>query len=446
MFEKVLIANRGEIAVRIIRTLREMGIKSVSVYSTNDKNSLHVILADESVCIGPEKLHESYLKISNILSAAEITGAEAIHPGYGLLAENSDFAEACLSSGFVFIGPSPENIKLLGDKIQARKLAKSLNIPVVPGSDEPVRNEKEAMDISLELGFPVLIKSAYGGGGRGMKVVTTPGNLKSGLELARSETEISFGKGEVFIEKYFERARHVEVQIIGLGDGNVICLGDRDCSVQRRNQKIIEEGMAPFIPDQVRKKMWRDAIKLASSINYKNAGTVEFLLDEDFNYYFLEVNTRIQVEHPVTEIVTSTDIVKIQIMVAGGEKVNISSFESVPKIHAIECRINAEDPYTFAPSPGVVEDFHFPGGPCIRVDSALVRGQAVSPLYDPLLAKIIAYGETREQALQRAKRALHEVRVKGVNTNVELLMKILNSRNFEEGILSTRIVEEVLIP
>ncbi len=445
MFEKVLIANRGEIAVRIIRSLRDMGITSVAVYAVNEKNALHVALADEAVCIGPEPLSESYLKVPNILSAAEITGADAVHPGYGLLAENPDFAEACIQSGFVFIGPQPEIIASLGDKIKARHVAKKVGVPVVPGSEGPVKDEREVRNIADELGYPLILKAAHGGGGRGMKLVTSPGSLSSAFQLAQVEAEAAFGSGEIFVEKYFEPARHIEVQVFGDGKGGVICLGDRDCSVQRRNQKIVEEAPAPFLSWEVRKRIWNDAVKLAAHLKYLNAGTVEFLVDEEGNHYFLEMNTRIQVEHPVTEIITGTDIVKAQVLIAANEDPGISSLDEPPNVHALECRINAEDPYSFAPSPGVVEDFHFPGGPYVRVDTALLRNQMVSPVYDPLLAKVITWGENREQAIERMKRALAETRVSGVKINVPFLLKLLEFQDFVRGPLSTRMVEKVLV-
>ncbi|MBI5809853.1 MAG: acetyl-CoA carboxylase biotin carboxylase subunit [Deltaproteobacteria bacterium] len=433
MFNKILIANRGEIAVRIIRACKEMGIKTLAVYSEADRDALHAKFADGAICIGPAKSSESYLNITSIISAIEVADAEAVHPGYGFLAENAAFAEACEKCGIKFIGPASATMRLMGNKIQAKKTATEASVPVLDWSNAGLAGEKEALEVSKKIGFPVLIKAASGGGGRGMKLVHTQASLGSAFNMARMEALAAFGDGEVFIEKYCEMPRHIEIQIIADEHGNVIHLGERECSIQRRHQKILEESPSPAVDERLRHKMGEAAVKLARTIGYTNAGTVEFLLDKDRKFHFMEMNTRVQVEHPVTEMVTGLDILKEQIRIAGGERLKLKQKNVELKGHSIECRINAEDPKTFLPSPGKITELVIPGGPGVRVDSALYCGCSVPPYYDNLLAKLIVHAGTRQEAIARMLRALEEFHVAGVKTNIPLHLKILRDHDFIAG-------------
>jgi acetyl-CoA carboxylase biotin carboxylase subunit len=442
MIHKVLIANRGEIAVRIIRTCREMGIKTVAIYSTIDRNSMHVQMADESVCVGPPESAESYLNVPSILSAIEITDADSIHPGYGFLAENPAFAEICENYGVKFIGPSSEAIRLMGDKVQARRAVQKVKVPVVPGSETAVTEEDEGLKISKEIGFPVIIKAAAGGGGRGMKIVHSPASFINAFLTAQSEALSAFGIADVYIEKYFEQSRHVEVQVMGDRFGSVVHLGDRDCSVQRRHQKLIEEAPAPFIPARTRNRLWKAAVDAATAVNYNNVGTIEFLYTPDGDFYFLEMNTRIQVEHPVTEAVTGIDIVREQFRIADGKKLRFEQKDIHLRGHAIECRINAEDPETFVPSPGTIRSCTFPGGFGVRVDTAVYPGYTVPPTYDSLLGKLIVHGDDRNDAIMRMRRALDEMRMDGVKTTIDLHKKLMNNTDFTEGRLWTSFISK----
>lgn len=442
-FKKILIANRGEIALRIIRSCKEMGIKTVAVYSEADRNSLHVTFADEAVCIGPNYSKDSYLKISNILSAANITGADAIHPGYGFLAENARFADICQESGIKFIGPSAEMIRLMGDKAVAKDTMKKSGVPVVPGSDGIVDSVEEGKKLAIEMGFPVIIKAVAGGGGKGMRVVTEEGEFENAYMMARNEAEASFSNGDVYIEKFIENPRHVEIQIMGDQFGTVYHYGERDCSVQRRHQKLIEESPSPIIDDELRAKMGDAAIKGAASINYEGAGTIEFLVDKHKNFYFMEMNTRIQVEHPVSEMVYDVDLLRQQILVAMGEHVDTPPGK--PQGHAIEFRINAEDPENnFRPSPGRIESLHYPGGFGVRVDSHIYQGYSIPPYYDSLIAKLIVWGKNREFAINRAKRALEEFTVEGIKTTIPFHLQVLNNEHFISGNFDTSFVEKFL--
>ena len=442
MIHKVLIANRGEIAVRIIRTCREMGIKTVAVYSTADRDALHVKMADQSVCIGPPPSAESYLNIPSILSAIEITDADSVHPGYGFLAENAAFAEICQNYGVRFIGPSAEAIRLMGDKIAARRAVQKVKVPVVPGSEQAITEEDDGLRIAKDLGFPVIVKAAAGGGGRGMKIVHSPASFINAFLTAQSEALSAFGVPDVYIEKYFDSARHVEVQVMGDRHGNVIHLGDRDCSMQRRHQKLIEEAPAPGIPSRVRKGLWKAAVDAASAVKYDNVGTIEFLYIPDGEYYFLEMNTRIQVEHPVTEMVTGIDIVREQLRIADGKKLRYAQEDVTHRGHAIEVRINAEDPETFLPFPGKIDYCSFPGGFGVRIDTAIYPGYTVPPTYDSLLGKLIVHGEDRNEAIMRMRRALDEIRIDGVRTTVAFHKKILVNSDFVEARLSTNFLEK----
>ncbi len=442
MIEKVLIANRGEIALRIIRTCRELGLKSVLVYSTADKDSLPVRFADQAICIGPPDSKDSYLNVPSILAALEVTDADAVHPGYGFLAENAAFAEICENYGIKFIGPPSQVIRLMGNKIEARKAVAAAGVPILPGSEGPVTEEDEGLEIARKIGFPVIVKAAAGGGGRGMKIVHSPATFINAFLTSQSEALAGFGLPDVYIEKYFEEARHVEVQILADSHGNIIHLGDRDCSIQRRHQKLLEEAPAPNIPARVRKKIHQAAVAAAKAVGYVNAGTVEFLYVPDGSFYFLEMNTRIQVEHPVTEMVTGVDIVKEQIAIANGKKLRIKQEDVKIKGHAIECRINAEDPEKFTPSPGLIRTAYFPGGYGVRVDTAVYNGYIVPSVYDSLIAKIICWGEDRKEAMARMRRALEEMIVEGIKTSIPLHIRILNDADFVEGNLSTRFLEK----
>ncbi len=443
MIHKVLIANRGEIAVRIIRTCREMGIKTVAVFSTTDRDALHVKMADQSVCIGPPPSAESYLNIPAILSAIEITDADSVHPGYGFLAENAAFAEICQNYGVKFIGPSSEAIRLMGDKIGARRAVQKVKVPVVPGSEEAITEEDDGLRIAKDLGFPVIVKAAAGGGGRGMKIVHSPASFINAFLTAQTEALSAFGVPDVYIEKYFDNARHVEVQVMGDRHGNVIHLGDRDCSLQRRHQKLIEEAPAPSVPARVRNRLWKAAVDAAAGVNYDNVGTIEFLYIPDGEFYFLEMNTRIQVEHPVTEMITGIDIIREQIRIADGKKLRYDQADIVQRGHAIEVRINAEDPDTFLPFPGPIQSCVFPGGFGVRVDTAIYPGYVVPSTYDSLLGKLIVHGEDRNEAIMRMRRALDEVRIEGVRTTVGFHKKILVNSDFVEARLSTNFIEKL---
>jgi len=433
MFNKVLVANRGEIAIRVIRACKELGIKTLAVYSEADREALHVKFADGAICIGSAKPAESYLNMINLISTMEVADAEAMHPGYGFLAENAAFAEACEKCGIKFIGPSSAIIRLMGNKVQAKKLAEGVKVPVLPWSNAPIENEKEAIAVAKQIGFPVLIKASSGGGGRGMKLVHTQAAMASSFHMARREAINSFGDGEVFIEKYCELPRHVEIQILAGEGGNVVHLGERECSIQRRHQKIIEESPSPAVDAKLRQKMGEAAVRLAKAIGYTNAGTVEFLLDKDKKFHFMEMNPRVQVEHPVTEMVTGIDIIKEQINIAATRKLRLRQRNIKMQGHSIECRINAEDPQTFVPSAGKITELVLPGGPGVRVDTHIYCGCVISPYYDSLLAKVIVHAETREAAIARMTRALGEFHLRGIKTNVSLLLKIMKNHDFIAG-------------
>lgn len=442
MFEKILIANRGEIAVRIIRACRELGIGTVAVYSEADRESLHVLLADEAYCVGPAPSAQSYLNIPNIMSTALLAGVDAIHPGYGYLSEQAHFAEICASHGIKFIGPSPESIARMGDKAAAKQTVRAAGVPVIPGSDGPVSDEREALAIAEEIGFPVLIKAAAGGGGMGMRVVYDRQQFASAFQIARSEAQAAFGNPNVYIEKAIERARHVEIQVLADEYGNIIHLGERECSIQRRHQKLVEESPSPAVTPELRQAMGEAAIRAAQAVGYANAGTVEFLLDPDGNFYFLEMNTRIQVEHPVTEMVTGVDLVKQQILIAAGEKLPWKQEDIEWRGHAIEFRINAEDPdRNFMPAPGRITLIHAPGGPGVRFDSGVYSGMMIPPYYDSMFAKLIVHGRDREEAIARARAALHDLVVEGVHTNIEFHLRVLDDEAFRRGQLSTDFIE-----
>ncbi len=433
MLDKIVIANRGEIALRILRACRELRIKTVAVHSDVDRNLMHVRLADESVCIGPAQSRESYLNIPAIISAAEVTDAVAIHPGYGFLAENADFAERVESSGFIFIGPHPETIRLMGDKISARKAMRTAGVPCVPGSDGPLADDPDInLRLAKQIGYPVIIKAAGGGGGRGMRVVHAEGALLNAIALTRAEALSAFSSELVYMEKYLEHPRHIEFQVLADSYGNTIHLGERDCSMQRRHQKVLEEAPAPGLTERLRNRLGSLAVEACERINYRSAGTFEFLY-EDGEFYFIEMNTRLQVEHPVTEMITDVDIVKQQLLVAAGHKLHLKQKDIVLRGHAIECRINAEDPSNFMPSPGAVTQFHCPGGPGIRVDSHLYNGYTVPPHYDSMIGKIIAYGDSRAAALSRMSGALAEAVIDGIKTNIPLHREIMRDANFQRG-------------
>lgn len=444
LFKKILIANRGEIAVRIIRTCKELGIKTVAVYSDIDRESMHVKFADEAVCIGPANPQQSYLHTPAILSASEITDAEAIHPGYGFLSENPQFAEACEKSGITFIGPRPVNIRLGGDKARARQILKKKGIPVVPGSNGVVKDQETAIEVARLIGFPVILKSSAGGGGRGMRIAESEGDFRKAFNTALKETHAAFGSGHLYLEKFIPEIRHIEVQIMADNEGNVIHLGERNCSIQRRYQKLIEEAPAPLVSDRLKKELGHYAIKAAKAIKYRNVGTVEFIVDRNENVYFMEINTRIQVEHSVTEAVTGIDIIKEQIMLAAGNLLDIKQSKIKLRGHAIECRINAEDPERFMPSPGRIKFFYQPGGHGVRVDTAAYCGWIVPSNYDSLIAKLITTGNDREEAIHRMKRALSEFIIKGIHTTIPFHMKLLNTDAFLEGNYTTSLVERIM--
>ena len=444
MFRKILIANRGEIALRIIWACRELGIKTVAIYSTADADSLHVRFADEEVCIGPPRNEESYLNISSVISAAEITDAEAIHPGYGFLAESAHFAEVCRECGLTFIGPGPDVIRRLGDKAEARRTMIEAGVPVVPGSEGVVANVDEARDAAEGIGYPLLVKASAGGGGRGMRVVAEPDELERQFEAARNEAASAFGVADVYLEKFVMQPRHIEFQIFADTHGNAVHLFERECSVQRRHQKLLEECPSTALDPDLRARMAEAALTATRSCGYVNAGTVEFLLAPDGKFYFIEMNTRIQVEHPVTEMVTGIDLVKEQVRVAAGEPLSFEQQDVTRNGHAIECRINAEDPDTFRPSPGKITTFHPPGGPGIRVDTACHGEAIVPPFYDSLIAKVIAKGNTRGEAILRMRRALESFVVEGIQTNVKLQQRILQEEDFVRGRLSTAFMDRFM--
>ena len=440
MFHKILIANRGEIALRVIRVCRELGIKTVAVYSEADKFSLHVKFADEAVCIGPPPGRESYLNIPRIISAAEVTNADAIHPGYGFLAENASFAEICNSSGIAFIGPTPDQITAMGDKALAKDTMKKAGVPVVPGSNGVLRTPKEALEIAHEIGLPVILKAVAGGGGKGMRIVRDAEELEKVFQMASTEATSAFGNGDLYLEKFVEQPHHIEIQVFGDQSGNVIHLNERDCSVQRRHQKLIEESPSPIVSQELRAAMGAAAVKGAKSVKYLGAGTVEFLVDKDRNFYFMEMNTRIQVEHPVTEEVTGLDLVKLQIRIAAGDKLGKKTIK--PRGHAIECRINAEDPaHGFRPSPGEITGFHMPGGYGVRVDTHCYAGYKISPFYDSLIAKLIISASTREEAIEKMASALEEFTIEGIHTTIPFHRKVMQEHRFLSGKFDTSFVE-----
>jgi acetyl-CoA carboxylase biotin carboxylase subunit len=444
MLEKVLIANRGEIALRILRACKELGIKTVAVHSSADKDLMHVRLADESVCIGPASATQSYLHVPAIISATEVTDAVAIHPGYGFLSENADFAEQVERSGFTFIGPRAETIRIMGDKVSAIEEMKKAGVPTVPGSDGPLDdNNERTLSIAREIGYPVIIKAAAGGGGRGMRVVHEESALLKAIYVTKSEAKAAFGNDTVYLEKFLQNPRHVEIQVIGDGQGNAVYLGDRDCSMQRRHQKVVEEAPAPGIPDDVRKEVMETCVRACEMMKYRGAGTMEFLY-EDERFYFIEMNTRVQVEHPVTEMVTGIDIVKEQLLIASGQPLSIKQEDIQVKGHSFECRINAEDPKTFMPSPGKIDLFHAPGGNGIRVDSHIYSGYTVPPYYDSLIAKLITFGSSREEALLRMQNALDEILIDGIKTNIALHKDILRDENFQRGGVNIHYLEKML--
>lgn len=441
MFNKILIANRGEIALRVIRTCKELGIKTVAVYSEADEESLHVTFADEAVCIGPAFSKDSYLKIPGLISAAQITGADAIHPGYGFLAENASFSEICAESNIKFIGPSPEMINAMGDKAYAKDTMRKNGVPVIPGSDGVIEDVAEAKTLSTEIGYPVILKPSAGGGGKGMRIVWKESEFEGAFQMACSEAESAFGNPAIYIEKFLENPRHIEIQIVGDRFGNVYHYGERDCSVQRRHQKLIEEAPSPAIDSEMRKKIGEAAVLGAKSVNYEGAGTVEFLMDKHKNFYFMEMNTRIQVEHPVTEMAYDVDLIRQQILVAAGAKVETKPQKPVG--HSIEFRINAEDPYKdFRPSPGKITSLHYPGGFGVRIDSHIYQSYSIPPYYDSLIAKLIVWGKNREHAIARGKRALEEFTVEGLKTTIPFHLKVLEDKKFLSGDFDTSFLDK----
>ena len=444
MFKKILIANRGEVALRVIFACRELGIKTVAVYSEADENSLHVRFADEDVCIGPPRSADSYLNVPAVISAAEITGADAIHPGYGFLSESAYLAEVCEACHIRFIGPDPQVIRLMGDKARARRVMRKAGVPILPGSDGPIDNEDRALKLAKDIGYPVIVKATAGGGGRGMRVVPAPAELSHAVKTAQREAEAAFGVGDVYIEKYVESPRHIEFQILGDHYGSVVHLGERECSIQRRHQKLIEESPSVALSEKLRRKMGGIVIDAAKAVQYTNAGTFEFLMDPDGRFYFMEANTRLQVEHPVTEMVTGVDIVKEQIRIAAGERLSFKQSDVTFTGHSIECRVNAEDPDTFVPSPGVIHVFSVPGGPGVRVETMAHSECTISPYYDSLIAKIIVHGRDRQEAIARMKRTLEMTVVEGIKTSIPLHLRILGDADFVAGKLSTSFMERFL--
>ena len=439
--KKVLIANRGEIAVRIIRACREMGLKTVAIHSTVDRDSLHAKLADESICIGPGPSVQSYLRIPSVMSAVEVSGADAVHPGYGFLSENAEFARICREYKINFIGPDPEHIFALGNKVEARALAARANVPMLPGSSGVVRTDEEAFAIAKQIGYPLIIKAAAGGGGRGMKVVTRDEDLSRQFQLAQVEAQAGFGNPDCFIERYCARPRHIEIQLVADKHGNYAHLGERDFSIQRRHQKLVEEAPSPVMTPELRQRIGDAALRLAKAVGYVSLGTAEFLLDEDGQFYFMEVNTRVQVEHTVTEQVTGIDLVKEQIRIAQGERLSFTPDQVKITGHSMECRINAEDPTTFAPWPGKITAYHEPGGPGVRVDSMVYAGYTVPSQYDSMIAKLITTGRDREECMQRMRRALAEMKVDGIRTNIAFHERLLANEQFQKGAVHTKFLE-----
>ncbi|HEY3101977.1 MAG TPA: acetyl-CoA carboxylase biotin carboxylase subunit [Pyrinomonadaceae bacterium] len=443
-FRKILVANRGEIACRIIWTCKEMGIGTVAVHSDVDRDSLHVRFADESICIGPAPSAQSYLNIPAIISAAEIFNVDAIHPGYGFLAESAYFAEICEACNIKFIGPRSSIIQLMGEKVAARNAMKEAGVPILPGSERAIESQDEAAKLAREIGYPVIVKASGGGGGRGMRIVYSENELGHALETASTEAAAAFKNGDVYIERYVERPRHIEIQVLADEHGNCVYLGERECSIQRRHQKLLEEAPAPMMNPALRQEMGETAVAACQSIGYSSAGTVEFLLDENNHFYFMEMNTRIQVEHPVTEMVTLTDIVRNQIRIAEGEPLGFTQDDVIMVGHAIECRINAENPETFTPSPGTITTFNLPGGPGVRVDTYVYPEYRVPPFYDSLIAKVIVHARTRELAIARMRRALEAMVIEGIKTTIPLHLKIMNDPNFQAGNISTRFLDDFL--
>ncbi len=444
MFKKILIANRGEVALRIIFACRELGIKTVAVYSEADENSLHVRFADEDVCIGPARSADSYLNVPAVISAAEITGADAIHPGYGFLSESAYLAEVCEACHVKFIGPDPQVIRLMGDKARARRVMKKAGVPVLPGSDGPVESEEKALKLAKEIGYPVIVKATAGGGGRGMRIVRAAVELSNAVKTAQREAEAAFGVGDVYIERFIESPRHIEFQVLGDHHGSVVHLGERECSIQRRHQKLIEESPSPALGEKLRRKIGSIVIDAARAVQYTNAGTFEFLIDPDGRFYFMEVNTRLQVEHPVTEMVTGVDIVKEQIRIAAAERLGFKQSEVTFTGHSIECRINAEDPDTFVPSPGVIHVFSVPGGPGVRVETLAHSDCTISPYYDSMIAKVIVHGRDRQEAIARMRRTLEMTVIEGIKTNISMHLRILNDPEFVVGRFTTSFMERFL--
>ena len=444
MFKKVLIANRGEIALRVIRACRELGIHTVAIHSEADALAMHVRAADEKVCVGPADSALSYRNIPNVLSAAEITGVDAIHPGYGFLSENAHFAEVCESIGIKFIGPSSENIAMMGDKAKAREIVAKRGLPVTPGSPGEVRSEEEALQAAQKIGFPVIIKATAGGGGRGMRVVNRAEDLGRAFQAAQAEAKSTFGNDGVYLERYFLEPRHIEVQVLADQQGRVIHLGERDCSIQRRHQKLVEETPSPVVDDKLRREIGKVAVEAVKAAHYRNVGTVEFLLDKERNFYFMEVNTRIQVEHPITEMVTGIDLIKEQIRLAAGHPLSLRQQDVVLAGHSLECRINAEDPEKFTPSPGTIGKYSPPGGFGVRVDSAMESGSVVVPYYDSMIAKLITHGRDRQESMARMRRALSEFVIEGIKTTIPLHRRILDDPDFQKGHVSTTFLEHLL--
>lgn len=445
MFRKILIANRGEIAVRIIRACRELGIRTVAVYSTADRSSLHAQIADEAICIGPADSAKSYLNIAAIMSACEITGADAVHPGFGFLSESAKFARICEKCGITFIGPSPESIDMLGDKANAKKTMEAAGVPVIPGSKGEIRSVDEARELAEKIGYPVLIKAAAGGGGRGIRIVNDSSELEAQITAAKQEALSFFSDDAVYLEKFIERPRHVEIQIAADKNGNVVYLGERDCSLQRRHQKVLEESPSPVMTEELRRKMGEAAVTAAKVSNYYNVGTIEFLVDKNNDFYFMEMNTRIQVEHPVTEFVTGVDLVKTQIKIANGDELGFTQDDIKIRGHAIECRINAECPEkNFRPCPGMISALYTPGGPGIRVDSAVYQGYTITPYYDSMISKLIVYGNTREEAIMKMRWALSEFIVGGIDTNIDFQLELIRNKTFEAGTYDVGFIEKLL--
>ena len=446
MIKKVLIANRGEIAVRVIRACREMGIKTVAVYSEADKDALHTQLADEAICIGPARSKDSYLNMGNIISAAVLTGAQAIHPGFGFLSENAMFASMCEECNIKFIGPDAETIDMMGNKAKAREVMRKADVPVVPGCEGTIDSLEEAINESKNIGYPLMIKAAAGGGGKGIRIVYSEDELEMSYNAAKSEAKVNFNDDTVYMEKFIEEPKHIEIQILADDYGNVVHLGERDCSLQRRNQKVLEEAPSLILTEDLRKIMGENAVRAAKAVNYKGVGTIEFLVDKHRNFYFMEMNTRIQVEHPVTELVTGIDLVKEQIRVANGEELSVNQEDIKIEGHAIECRINAENPdMNFAPSPGRVEILIVPGGNGVRVDSAVYQGYKIPPYYDSMISKLIVHGSTRAEAISKMKRALCEYEIRGIDTNIDFQLKILNNENYIKGNFDTGFIEKEIL-